>query len=116
MEIQAWGTFEAPLHAKLVSLRIALGPGSTDRGSVGRIQQTPLNCGRIGVFRHDSTERIDFADHVSLGQATNGRVAAHLPDGIEILGQHSDLGTETSSSESRLNTSALLYPSDAADE
>ena len=42
---------------------------------------------RIDCARHDAAECIDLARQVSLANAADGRVAAHLADRLEILRQ-----------------------------
>ena len=51
----------------------------------------------------DSTEGIDFTDHVPLGQTTNGRIAGHLADGVEVLSEDGDLRTHPCRGKSSLN-------------
>ncbi len=44
-----------------------------------------MDAGAIDGTRHDSTKGIDFLDQMPLADTTNGRIAGHLADGIDIL-------------------------------
>jgi hypothetical protein len=75
----------AHLHAVegLVALR-ARGPdGWAARG----VEQAELNAAGVGDLAHDSAQRVDLADEVSLGDAADGGVAAHLRDEVEVQGE-----------------------------
>jgi hypothetical protein len=56
--------------------------GLAARGLYGRttagIQQAELDARAVGYLAHDSAQRIDFADEVSLGYASYCRIAGHL--------------------------------------
>ena len=111
VEIQTFGSFNGSLDSKLIRLLIALRTRGTDRWPFSCIQHTPLDGGRVGILSHDSSESIDLANHVSLGQSSNCRVTAHLSDRVEILGQHGNGNSETGGSESSLD-SGVTGPDD----
>ena len=81
------------LEAELVSLFIALGAGRLDSGAFGFVEQAELNGGDVGVEAHFATESVDFADHLALGLAADGGVAAHLGNGVDIAGEEQGGGS-----------------------
>ena len=95
MNVDARHLLELALHPELVGLLVALGAGRAHRRTLGGIEHPKLDSGGIGVERHRATQRIDLPDHVAFGQSADGRVAGHLANGVEILGQHRHLGAET---------------------
>ena len=54
-----------------------------------------LDAGGVGHPAHDAVERVDLADQVALAQAADGRVAAHLADGLELVGQQQRARAQT---------------------
>ena len=86
--------FEEMLEAELVGLLVALGARGPHAGSLAGIEEAPLDGGGIGVETHRATKRVNFADHVALPEPPDGGVAAHLADGVEVLGQNRHLRTE----------------------
>ena len=60
-----------------------------------RIEEAPLDGGGVRVQTHEPAQGIDLADHVTLAQSTDGRIATHLPNCVEVLGQDGNIGTET---------------------
>jgi hypothetical protein len=61
-----------------------------------------LDHGEVSGSSHDSTKCIDFADDGSLGNAADRRIARHLSDRFKRARDQSHMGSETSSSNSRL--------------
>jgi hypothetical protein len=53
-----------------------------------------VDAGLLRGHGHDAVERIDFPDEVTLADATDGRVATHLPDGFETLREQKCAGTQ----------------------
>ena len=50
------------------------------------IEQAELYSGRVDDFAHYPAESIDFANEVALGYPADSRVAAHLPDRVDVDG------------------------------
>src|ERR1019366_7181634 len=78
---------ERVLQSELIGFFVALRARSLNRRSLGFIQQPELNSCDVCVDRHLATQRINFADHLTLGLAANCRVATHLSDCIDIAGE-----------------------------
>ena len=75
-------------HPKLVRLFVALNSGGTYRWALSLVQHSKLNSGCISVKPHRSSHGVDFANNMSFCQSADGRVTRHLPDSIQVLGQH----------------------------
>ena len=45
----------------------------------------------VGAPAHDAAQGVDLADDLPLGDAADGRVAAHLPDGVGVHGEQDGL-------------------------
>ena len=71
-------------HFQAVVLLVALGAGRPDGGAARGVEQAELDADGVGDLGHDAAEGIDLANDVSLGNAADGGVAAHLGDEIGI--------------------------------
>ena len=77
------------LHRELILLLIRLGPGRMHGRALGPVEHAELNAGGVDDLAHLAAERVDLADDLALGDTADGRVAAHLGDGISAHGQES---------------------------
>ena len=89
VEVEVGGAFEHGLHAELIGLLVGLSAGGTDAGAFGAVEHSELDGGGVGIEAHRAAEGVYFADDVSLGQTTDGRVAGHLGNGVQVLREHS---------------------------
>ena len=94
MEIDARSGFQGMFDAELVGFFIALGSGGADGRAFTGIEHAELDAGGVCVQAHDAAEGVDFPDHVSFCQSTDGGVAGHSADGIEVLGENCDATAE----------------------
>lgn len=94
MEIDTRSGFESMFDAELVGFFIALSARSADRGSFAGVEHAKLDAGCIGVEAHGTSESVDLADHVALGKPTDGGVARHGADSVEVLSEDGDTATE----------------------
>ena len=81
-----------PWAAPWRSLPIGLGAGSPHRGALAAVQGAELDAGVIGAARHDAAECVDLADQVALADAADRRVAAHLPERVDAVGEQQRAG------------------------
>ena len=51
------------------------------------VQGAEMDAGAIDGARHGAAERVDFLGQVALADAADGRVAAHLAQRLDVLGQ-----------------------------
>ena len=75
-------------HAEAVQLLVHLRARRPHGRTAAGIEQAELDADRIGDFAHDAAERVDFPDQVTLGDAADGRIAAHLGDQVQVHGDH----------------------------
>ncbi len=54
-----------------------------------------MDAGPVGCAGHDAAERIDLPREVALADAADRGIAAHLPDGFEILREQKRACSET---------------------
>ena len=88
--------FQDLAHFQAVGLFVALGAGRPDGGAARCVQQAELDADGIGDFAHDAAEGVDFADEVAFGNASDGGVAGHLRDQIDVEGVEGGLKSHAS--------------------
>jgi len=91
-QAQIRGKFEQMLHAGLVGFLVALSPGGLNGRSLGSIEQPELYGRKIRIQCHFTPKSINFPHHLTLGLATDCRIAAHLGYRIEIAGEQENVG------------------------
>ena len=82
------------LCAELIRLLVALRPRRADARPFPRIEHPELNAGCVGIQPHHPAQCVDLTDHLALRLPADRGVAGHLPDGVEILGEHQGLTAE----------------------
>ena len=87
-KIEVRFSLDQRLHPELVRLFVTLRPGGPHARTFVAVQRSELDSGGIGVEAHHAAQGINLPHHVTLGQSADRRVARHLPNGIQILGQH----------------------------
>jgi hypothetical protein len=65
---------------------ICLGAGRTNCWALAGVQYSELNSGTIDSMRHGAAKRIHLLDDMTLANAAYRRIARHLADGIEPVG------------------------------
>ena len=75
------------LHRELIQLLIGLSARGVHGGAFGAIEHAELDGAGIGDFAHLAAQGVNFADDLSLGDAADSRVAAHLRHGVGVHGQ-----------------------------
>ena len=71
-----------------------------------------MDSGAIDSPRHDPAHRIDFPRQVTLTDTADGRVAAHLTDGFQTLGQQQGPCAHACRGRGRLRTSVATTDND----
>ena len=84
---QVGGGGEFSLHGPAIEFAVNLRPGTAYRRPLGAVQHAELDAGLVGQTAHDPVQGVDLPHQVPLAQAANGRVAAHLADGFQLVGQ-----------------------------
>lgn len=86
---------EEQAHCATIQAAIALGSRSPHGRALAAIEHSELERREIGGATHDPTEGVDFADHRTLRDASDSRVARHLTDALERTRYEANAGTET---------------------
>src|ERR1035437_6094868 len=81
--------FKHLAHPVAIQPLVHLSARRPHRRTARRIQQAELDADRIRHFAHDAAQRVDFTHQVTLGDAADGRVAAHLGNQVQVHGDHS---------------------------
>ena len=93
--------FQQRAHGAPIQSAVALRARRPDRRSLALIEHAELEHGQVRGAGHDAAERVHLAHHRALGHAANGRIARHLPDGLERTRDEPDGGTRASCSDGR---------------
>ncbi len=70
--------------------------GDQTAGPRGCVQQAELDADGVGDFAHDAAERVNLADEVAFGDASDGGVAGHLRDEVDVEGVEGGLEAHAS--------------------
>ncbi len=79
LQCSAYGT--AVQHA------IGLHARGAHRRTLAGVEYAELDTGTVGGLRHHPAEGIDFPYQVALADAADCRIAAHLSERVEVMGQ-----------------------------
>ena len=71
---------------ELVELLVRLGARRVHGRALGAVEHAELDAGGVDDLAHLAAEGVDLADDLPLGDAADGRVAAHLADGVGVHG------------------------------
>ena len=80
------------LHCCAVKRADGLRAGPAHRRPLAPVEQTKLDSGAICDFAHQSVEGIDLAHQMALANPADGRIAGHLAQGGEFVGEEQRLG------------------------
>jgi hypothetical protein len=97
--LQASVLFEKRSDRTSVEAAVTLPAWSPDSWPLAAVKHAELHHGEVGSPSHDSSERIDLADHGALCNAANRRIARHLPDRLERARNQPNTRSETRSSD-----------------
>ncbi len=83
----------------LLELSVRLRSGGSDGGPLARVECSELDAGSVDAPRHTATQGVYLSNEVTLADAPEGGVAAHLPQGLDALGQQQGAATDPSCGE-----------------
>jgi hypothetical protein len=81
---------------------IGLGTRRPHRRTLTGIEDAEMDAGPVRCARHDATQGIDFLHQMTLADAANGRIAAHLAEGVDIMREQESTGTQACRRQGRL--------------
>ena len=79
--------FQAGANGLLVQHPVGLGPGGPHGGALGGVEDAELDAALVGGCRHGAAQGVHFLDQVPLADAANGGIAAHGPQGFQVVGE-----------------------------
>jgi len=79
--------FEDCTNRRLVQHPVSLGAGSPYSRALAGIEYPELDPSAVCSLSHRATQCINFLHQVTFADTANGRVAGHLPQGFNIMGQ-----------------------------
>ncbi len=79
--------FQSRTDGLLVQHAVGLGAGGAHRRTLRGIEDAELDAGLVGGRCHGAAQRIHLAYQMALADAADRRVAAHRPEGVEVVGQ-----------------------------
>ncbi len=82
------------LHGLAVELAVGLGAGALHGRSLAAVEHPELDAGLVGDAAHQPVEGIDLAHQMALAEPADGRVAGHLADGREAVGDERRPGAQ----------------------
>lgn len=86
------------LDEVLVGLFVRLSTGAVHRRAFAAVEHPKLDSRGVDRFAHQAAQGVDFADDLTFGDSTDGWVAGHLPDRVQIRRQESRFGAQASCS------------------
>ena len=93
---------EQPADGALVELAIGLGPSGAYRRPLACVQGAQLDACLVRRDRHRAAERIDLLDQMTLADAADRGIAAHLPEGLDVVREQERAAAHACGRERRL--------------
>ena len=100
-------------NRSLVQHAVRLRAGCADRRTFARVQRAEVNAGAIDRARHRAAERVDLFREVALADAADRGIAAHLPEGLEVLREQQRARAEPRRGERRFGSGVAAADHDA---
>jgi len=86
-QIQVFLRFDDAFQFGLIRPLVGLCPGAVHGRAFAAVQQAELDARGVDGLPHRSAQRIDLADDMALGHASDRRIATHLRHGVRIRRQ-----------------------------
>jgi hypothetical protein len=87
----------------MVSQFVCLGAGTMHRWSLSAVEKSKLNCCTVDCKTHGPAQGINLANDLPFGYASDGGVAAHLGDGVEVACEQSSFRAHSGGGEGCLH-------------
>ena len=100
------------LYGAAVQAAVHLGTRALRRRPLAAVQQAKLNPRLVTGARHYPVERVNLPDDVALTQTTDRRIARHLADAVEPLGNQRRAGAAAPSCGGSLRASMAATDDD----
>lgn len=84
---QAWSFGQQPLHRSAIQLAVSLHPWAANGWTLAAVQELDVNGCHVCGPRYQAVERIYLTNQMTFANAADGRVARHLANRIEAMGE-----------------------------
>ena len=81
-------------HRPPVDGAIGLGARPAHGRPLAPVEHPEVDAGAVDGASHEAVEGVDLAHQLALAQAADGRVARHLADGLQAVGEQEGAGAE----------------------
>jgi len=96
--------FQGASHRLAIEYAVGLRPGGPDGRSLAGIEHPEVDPGPVRRRGYQATERIHLAHQLALADAADRRVATHLAQRFQVMGQQQGPGSATRGRQRRLGT------------
>ena len=103
-QLQKGLPFQSFFHFYVILILIGLRPKGMDRRAFGCVEHTALDEGLVYIQTHFSAESIDLSDQMAFAGASDGRVACHHSDRLQIDREHQCLFPEARAGKTRFTS------------
>ena len=109
---EPWRALQHPANVAPVERAIDLGAGRPHRGTLAGVEGAEVDATVVRAHRHRPAEGVDLLDEVPLADPADGRVAAHLPEGLDALREQQRLRPGPGRGERRLGAGVTAADDD----
>ena len=103
-QVEVLGLLDDPLHLHLIELLVGLRSRPMHGRPLRAVEHTKLDARGVDRAGHHAPEGIDLPHELRLPHAADGRVAAHLADGVAVGCEQGRSGSESGCCAGRLHT------------
>ena len=93
-EAQAGRGVECFFQDALISVAVHLGSRGANGRALAHVQGAELDARRVGPEAHHAAQGVDFAHHMALGQAADGRIAGKIAQAVQIAADQQHVETQ----------------------
>ena len=93
--MQVFRAFKQGTNGPFIKAAVNLCPGGPHRRALAGIEDAELYPATVRGARHDPAEGVYLLHQVPFADTPDGRVARHLPQGIDTVGQQQGIGAHT---------------------
>ena len=101
-QVQVVRLLKQGTYRSLVQAAVNLCPGGAHRGPLAGVEDAELYPAPVRRPGHDSAQGVDLLDQVAFADAPYGRVARHLAEGVDTVGQQQGLNSHARGSQGGL--------------
>ena len=93
--------FQTVPYGRAVQHAVGLRARGTDSRALAAVENAELDAGLVGGGGHRATKSVDFLDQMALADAADRRVATHLPQRFDVVGQQQRAAAHAGSGQCR---------------